>query len=330
MLPSRRVRAAPVIWFMLAVLQAAPAHAAPVGVRLEVDASPSCTTPEELMARVRARSDRIQLQEAGRTVVRVSLTPLPGLRTISGTLALEQPDGRTTERRILAPSCEQATDALALVLVLALDPAAVSGAPPPTPPRPTTPPPPAVIAAPPGGPPPPPRPRTGWGLEAGGWLAAGPAPRPLPGVWLGGLVARERPGAWSPALAVSLLHAGSGDLAEPGGRASFTLNAAVLDACPVRLAASIVEARPCASLLLGRLAAAGSDTYAPASAERSFGAAGLSLRLAVALPHHLQVGGRVEAEAPWRRDAFAFSPTVFHRAAAVTLAAGLSLGVRFR
>jgi hypothetical protein len=250
-----------------------------------------------------------------------------GQRTIAGELWVEQPDGRATQRRIRAPSCEQAADALALVLVLALDPSAVIATPGPPPiplPRaaPAVPAPPAPDA--------PVTPHIAWAIDAGGWVIRGPAPRLMPGAALGALVARDGAGLWSPALALSWLHAGSGELAEPGGTAAFTLEAAILDLCPVRLARWRVEARACASALVGRLAAAGSNTYAPAAAQRPFAASGAGLRVAVALPHHLQLSGRLEADAPWHRDAFAFSPTVFHRAAAVTLAAGLSLGVRFR
>src|SRR5690348_11431102 len=131
MVASRPVRAAPVILFLLAALQASPLRAEPVGVRLELQASPTCTTREDRMARVHARSDRIQLDATARVLVRASVTSAAGQRTVAGELSIEQPDGRATQRRIRAPSCEQAADALALVLVLALDPSAVIAAPPP-------------------------------------------------------------------------------------------------------------------------------------------------------------------------------------------------------
>ena len=65
---------------------------------------------------------------------------------------------------------------------------------------------------------------------------------------------------WSPALFVGATHVWRSDLSEPGGAASFTLDAASLDACPLRLRWSRLAARPCASALVGRLAASGSDT----------------------------------------------------------------------
>ncbi len=83
-------------------------------------------------------------------------------------------------------------------------------------------------------------------------------------------------------------------------------------------------------MLAGRLEATGSNTYAPASASRPFAAGGASLLLGVGLGPRLMLGARFEAVASWIRDAYAFSPTVFHRAAALTVAGGLSLGLRFR
>ncbi len=99
----------------------------------------------------------------------------------------------------------------------------------------------------------------------------------MPGVAVAARVTRDRPGLWSPALVLSFLHAVSGNLNETGGTADFTLDAATVDACPVRLAAAVFEARPCASLLVGRLDASGSNTYSPASAQRTFAASGAAL-----------------------------------------------------
>jgi hypothetical protein len=240
-----------------------------------------------------------------------------------------QPNGTESVRRILAPSCEQASDALALVMVLALDPAALSASPPPPPPPPESRPPPPAPPPPPAAPPIPAA-RTGWGVEAGVRAIRGPAPRAMPAAAVAARVTRDRPGLWSPALVLSVLHAASGDLGEPGGTAAFTLDGATLDACPLRVAASIFEARPCASLLAARLAAAGSNTYAPASARRPVVATGAALLLGAAVTTHLDVAARLEADASWIRDTFAFSPAEFHRTAPLTLAAGLAIGLRFR
>jgi hypothetical protein len=65
---------------------------------------------------------------------------------------------------------------------------------------------------------------------------------------------------WSPAIMVGIAHAWRTGLAEQGGTASFTLDAASLDACGLRWGRSVVEARLCGSALVGRLIASGTDT----------------------------------------------------------------------
>ena len=73
-------------------------------------------------------------------------------------------------------------------------------------------------------------------------------------------MALERDGVWAPALFLGATHVWRDDLAEPGGNASFTLDAATVDACPLRVGAAWFVARPCASALFGRLSASGTDT----------------------------------------------------------------------
>ena len=352
MLTSRRVRKARLTALLLGPLfvagtpaptAAGPATEAPrVAVRLEVDAPADCTTREELAARIAARSRRIQLAPDAATSVRVTVAPGPGGRAVAGALTITRPGAPPATRRITGASCDQATDGLALVIALALDPdapgatdapAAAVAEPPPLPPAPPPAPPAAVEA--------PPRPvapdvpsppaRTGWTVEVGAEAIVGPAPRAMPGLRAGARLARDRTGSvWSPALVLSVIHAWSGALGEPGGTAAFTLDAAHLDACPARVAAGRWEARACGAVLAGRLESSGTNTYAPASAGRPFAAGGASLLLAADLGPRLVLGARLEAAASWIRDAYAFSPTVFHRAAPLTLMAGLSLGLRFR
>src|SRR5262249_33474080 len=64
-------------------------------------------------------------------------------------LTVVEPDGRKFSRRIEAPSCAAATDALALVVAITLDPSIVSGAAPKPAPPPPPPPPPRDAARPP-------------------------------------------------------------------------------------------------------------------------------------------------------------------------------------
>jgi hypothetical protein len=338
MLTSRQVRKARVTPLLVAALlvgsAASPAVTASDGpgpiVRLEVDAPAACTTREELAARIAARSRRIGFADDAAVTVHVAVAPGPGDRSVTGALTITRTGTPAAARRITAASCDQASDGLALVIALALDPGSPDALARPAPPV-VTPPPPAVVAPPPVVSPPASAARTGWSVEGGAEAIVGPAPRAMPAIWAGARITRDRTGSvWSPALVLSVVHAWTGDLGEPGGTATFTLDAANLDACPLRLTAGRWEARACGSLLVGRLAAAGSNTYAPASADRPFAAGGASLLPAANLGPRLVLGARLQAAASWIRDDYAFSPTVFHRAAAVTLTGGLWLGLRFR
>src|SRR5262249_11950876 len=163
--------------------------------------------------------------------------------------------------------------ALALIITLTLDPtAAIEPAPPapvpppapaPAPPPPPPPPPPPAVAPPePAEPAEPPRavPRAArlrFGAGAAAALGCGAAARALPGFSLHALAALDRDGLWSPALILWGTHAWTDSLVEPGGTASFTLDAATLDACALRLRLAPVEARACATGMVGRLVASG-------------------------------------------------------------------------
>ena len=79
--------------------------------------------------------------------------------------------------------------------------------------------------------------RRQFGASVAGQTIFGPAPAVMPGIAIYGMAALERDGVWSPALFLGATHVWRDDLSEPGGTASFTLDAASLDACPLRLGA---------------------------------------------------------------------------------------------
>jgi hypothetical protein len=401
MLTSRRVRTAGVSSLLGALLgalllpvigaAAAPAELASASARLEVQALPDCTTREELAARVTARSRRIHFDDEQATGPTVRAVIAHGPHGAVGELVIVQPDGRTSSRRLSAASCAEATDAIALIIALTLDPlsaaastaAAASPAPSaapgrpgatarppsapqsgPTPPAPTANEPPhspaeatparrPASAQPPENParpereaPPspvagreptlvsaPPAPPVVTHSRFGGGAAAqelfGLAPGALPGLGLYVIGALDREALWSPALVLTGTHAWSNGLVETGGTAAFTLDALTLDACPLRLHLAPAEARTCGTALYGQLGASGSHTYSAATASRAVAAAGGALLVSLELGRLFEVTGRFGASASLIRDSFAFTPAVFHRTAAVTMAAGLGLGVRF-
>ena len=313
----------------LAVAVPAPA------VQLQVEAGPDCTTREELTARVAARTRRIDLIAPGSApdapLVRVVIRPGP--RAVLGELTIRQPAGSPALRRLSAPSCEQLTDALALLIALAFDPETTGepAAPPPKapPPPPPSPPPPAPVALPPA-----PRAvpvgRLRVSAAAGGQVLFGPAPHAMPGPIVDLTVGWDRPSVWSPAVRLSAALAWSGTLSETGGMADFSLDTLALDACALRLVPWKLEARACATGTVGRLVATGSQTYQGESVERPFAAAGGAALLTLPLGRAVEISARASAGASWIRDSFAFAPKVFYRAAPLFLAAGLTAGVRFR
>jgi hypothetical protein len=101
-----------------------------------------------------------------------------------------------------------------------------------------------------------------------------------------------------------------------------------LDLCPLRLAVG-VEIRACAAGSLGRLTAQGSNAYDPRSVARPFATAGGTARLSLAFGSRVEARARLGAGATLWRDAFEFSPDVFHRVASVTLVGDVGIGVRF-
>src|SRR4029079_14454882 len=119
--------------------------------------------------------------------------------------------------------------------------------------------------------------RRQFGVAVAGQTIGRPAPALMPGIAIGGVLALERDGLWAPALFVGATHVWRNDLAETGGNASFTLDAATVDACPLRVGWSWLVARPLAAALLGRWSAPGANTEDAASAARPFATAGVAV-----------------------------------------------------
>ncbi len=331
--------------------------------RLDVDAAPGCSTRDELIARVVARSTRIRFVNDATGVpaltARIEAGPRGG---VVAELIVVEPDGRRFARRLEAPSCAAATDALALVVAITLDPSAATGEAAAAPARP------GRRGARPTRPMrrgrarrrPAPRHRrrhrsrrcrgrrratrqTGKAtrprrrcrpparLTAGVAAAAvvGPAPTPMPGIAVEAQAALDRASILSPALVLTLSHVWSGGQMETGGIAAFTLDLLALDVCPVRVVALALEARACAAGSVGRLAAEGSQTYEPGSVASPFATVGGTVRLAVVFGSRVELRARFGAGATLWRDAFRFNREVFHQVASVTLVGDVGIGVRF-
>jgi hypothetical protein len=334
---------------------------APVAsANLELDADSSCVTRADLVARVRARSPRVRFVDDGSgLIIRVKIsTATSGAFAADVTLA--DPGAKSPTRHVLARTCNEAADAVSLIIAVTLDPngadthtdngaprpvgTAGSGnaatnehdasakahpspakpAPPPTPLAPSDMSEPRTVS-----------PRNPPSLTVSAQLAAeafvGVAPGVMPGVTLYGMAGLERSSVWSPAAVLGLRHAWRSSIEEEGGSASFALDAATLDLCPLRFRRSMFEARSCGSLLVGRLTAHATDTLNPAAeSKRPFWVLGGAAIVSAELPWLLEVTGRLAIGANLVRDSFEFSPSIFHEVPAVSGAASIGIGLRWR
>jgi hypothetical protein len=323
----------------VALLSQSAASEAGTAVRLEVRGAAGCTSRADLTARIKARSSRITVaDDAGVSAEVAVVSQRPG--AVAAELVLANAGAEQPPRRVVARSCAEVADAVALIIAVTLDPnlkPAPDVAPAPAPaarseerPAPATTPPAPPVAVEPAAAPPPAAKRpigTQLGAYLTGQAIVGPAPAVMPGIAIQVMAALDRDGPWAPALFVGATHVWRSELAEPGGQASFTLDAATLDACPLRLRWSRLAARPCASALIGRLEARGSDTAHAASSTRPFAAAGASVT--AGFGSTVELFTRLGADVTVIRDSYELGASVFHRAAPITFSASLGIGTRW-
>jgi hypothetical protein len=342
---------------------------------LDVRATPECTSQKDIASRVLARAPRIRLAEDPPQ----RLAPLSGERAeptafavraeftvlrsgeVVGELVMAGPMAKPSFRRVVARSCDEAADAIALIIAVTLDPtsagaagaatgrgeaSASTGAPAAGASATAGAPPPAVVKPAPSSAEPPaaaipaavgrversssalPAARGRIGIDLAAQSFFGPAPDFMPGVALYAVGALDRDALFSPAMVLGATHAWRTGLAEPGGTASFTLDATTLDLCAVRLRSAAIEARACGSALLGLLSSSGADTRAPASRSRPFVVAGAAAILTADLGSVFALSGRLTAGATLVRDSFEFGPAIFYRAAPICVSGSVGVGVR--
>lgn len=326
----------------------APTETPSTKVRLELRAPRDCTSRADLAARIAARSSHIEVVDGAAISAHVDVgSPRSG--SVVADLVLTSPGVEQSSRRVVARSCAEVADGVALIIAVTLDPnlraqpasgngpgdghtARPLAKPMESPPIPAPVPPPAAppaemktVATPALAPHS--AQRRELGASAAGQAIFGPAPSAMPGIALYLLAGLDREGPWAPALIVGATHAWRSDLAETGGSASFTLEAGSLDACPVRLRWWRLTARPCASGLIGRLATQGSNTRQQASAARPFGAASAVLWAGFGSP--IEVTARLGIGVTLLRDSYEFATNIFYRAEAITISASIGVGVHW-
>jgi hypothetical protein len=337
------------------IVGAAHATGPAASVRLEVQAAPECTSQPDLTARILARLRRARFDEDTPALgVRARFTALPS-GNIVAELTLTKPGAKPSSRRLVARSCAQAADAAALIIAITLDPTSLSEAPTTLEEAPTKgegswqPSPSSSVeargsrpgqAAPEGATQPPPKrvptsptwagsPR--FGAQVATQMLSGVAPELMPSIAVHAIVGLDREALWSPAMMLGIAHGFDTSVKETGGTADFWLDAASLDACALRIRFRAFEARPCASALIGRLSANGTDTSNTAGiVRRPFVATGAATILALRVAPVIELTARAALGVNLIRDSFEFAPVVFHTVSHMTFAASVGIGIRSR
>ncbi len=326
---------------------------APAAARLEVDAPSGCATRAEVIARVRARSPRVSfVDDAEALVVRAQFLTLPS-GGVSGELTLTRTGTKPVSRRVTARSCSEAADALALMIAVTLDPTTVdqsggataagnagppststeesNGSPPDEnaqPLKPATSTPVPARTTPESEPEPSLPTRVRFGVELAFQSFVGPTPEIMPGIALYLMAGVDRPALWSPVVLLGGTHAWR-TVEEEGGTATFMFDAASFDACPFRWVWRRIEARPCGSVLVGRLSARASETRnAPDEIARPFWVVGGAALVTVQVAWVVEASARVGVGANLVRDSFVFTPDTFHEVPPVTVAGSVGVGMR--
>ncbi len=332
---------------------AAHAQAPTVPVRVDFHGMEGCSDGAELQRELDARDARIRTVGPGeRAPLLVVTLTRGGRQLVHGRLVVEDVDGTSSRRDVDGDGCESVLGALALMAVIAVDPAAK---PPSTNPTGTTSPtgatsptgttsatsPTSPTSAEDSGAPPEGASPTGHrgigegqgphvGVTAGAGATTGISPAVAWTLPLSAEVAWGRETAASFLLRGGFLHADSGQDKATGGDVRFELDEGTLDLCASFPVTSALRLLPCAHTEAGSLAATGSNITPARSASRPWaglGAAG-AVRYRLFSPVFLELSLGVRF--PLVRDRFFFEPdtTVFRPPLAAAFGAA-SLGVTF-
>jgi hypothetical protein len=223
--------------------------------RLEYSGSLRCQRKDDFLWQLEARTHSLRPARKGETAPTLQVSVSDDRERIQGLVALREPDGRSTVRRVSGVNCEEVVAALALVAAVMVDPDA-STEPVIRPREPASP------AA--------PRSATGrlnpWrlGISGGAAVQTGAAPKRLVGPTVEASALAPRG-----ALFAVSLHYGRSDWfrvstedASLSGWAILSWTSARLYGCPMRWPArSPVALRPCATLDVGVLQGEGTGEY---------------------------------------------------------------------
>jgi hypothetical protein len=337
---------------------------------LAVTGPADCAGRADVVKLVTRRSARVRFDDAApgpslRVAVEVAAP-----RTVAAHLSIVWPDGARSERHLSAPTCAETADAIALVVVLALDPAAANHEPPapaarapaasprteptrsrerpaadaPAPPSPAPAAEPAVAeppASPPAAPsmvqakvaPPPAEPSVPpvYRWDVGGAFRVASGPAPSLMPGLALVAGWERDTASVLTLRVELIAAHHArDTATFDGTVRVMLDLIGVRLCPVRAGSESLRARLCASGAAGRAFAEGTDILVTRSRSRPFASVGGAASLAVSPRPRLEVTASVEPQVALIRDTYAFGANVVYDVPAFALFAGVGAAMTFQ
>jgi hypothetical protein len=287
-------------------------------------APPDCPDRAEFVRRVESRTGSGSLEPADPSSVArldVAVHELP--EHVTAELVVTDDRGVGASRRIDAPTCSEAVDAVALITAVTLDPTARPAVETPPVPKPVAPEPP---------PSPPPRARgpsrVHLRVSAAPTLSAAPSPSVRLGAE-GAVSALFELGApWGLLSWVGArFGAAVGDTTNEG-RASFQSWALVAALCPAYQHRAFVM-QACATLEEGRVSATGSDTDNPKHTDRPWTAVGPGASVEWAALPPVSFGVDAEALFPLVRDHFLLGSEAVYRVPAVAPRAGARVILRF-
>jgi hypothetical protein len=354
---SRRFRTLLAAVVLSGIPWAAIAQTDEQAIRLEYRSSEGCPDRASFLGRVRARTTSAQLapSDGGTSEVRSFDVQVTAGHPASGRMfvgAASRPEGT---RMVLAETCEEVADALALVVSLAIDP---RGSPPPAAPlspldggapplQATLPPPSASLSVTPSvdpnrtaaqGSTEESRPRTlttrsSHGVLFGGLDAAldvGVSPVALVGVSAYVGWQSKGGGLFSPSLRLAIDRALSGTISGPAGAAAFTWTVGRLDVCPVARKFHSLRLSACARMEGGTLEVAGSNIVAPQTKTRLWLSTGALTRGEWSFLQPLFLNVEAGASVRATNDRFLFLPdTTVYQVPLLGFCSAAGLGAHF-
>jgi hypothetical protein len=323
-------------------------------VRIQYEAASGCPSADAFVAAVSARTTRMRIATVSERARTFHVMLANSARGIDGRVTIRDVESRERHRDVSGVSCAEVADVLALVVALAIDPAAIVA------PRASTTPPPsaipvpalstAVLAAPSTNgvvssppdtraaavrealPSSPPAAGWRWALGAGAVVGTGVTPATLigPDVFV---ELRSRATAWSaPAFRLSLQRTSSSTLEEPGGTAHFVWTVVRADACVQawRPPASRFAFDTCARVEAGALEARGGGVAHAKSTASPWLGAGPAARARLRLVGTLFVDAEIALRFAIAHDRFYFEPdATFYEVPIVGATFGAGMGASF-